>query len=49
MMRIINSQTRLKDASYTIINGRHLEKKDVKGEIDDAIENLNDPEIRQVV
>ena len=46
-MRIIRSQTRLKDASYTIIND--ILKKDVKGELYDAIEKLNNPEIRQKV
>ena len=48
MMSIINNQTRLKNASYTIINDI-LKKLNAKDELDDSIEKLNEAEIRQIV
>ena len=48
MMSIINNQTRLKNASYTIINDI-LKKLNAKDELDDTIEKLNEAEIRQIV
>ena len=48
MMSIINNYTRLKNASYTIINDI-LKKLNAKDELDDTIEKLNEAQIRQIV